>query len=332
MSALTRVTVKAVVLIAAWMLSSAAPLFAIVLWKAYGGTLYVPELLTVMSGHLLNAGLTIGLAATAAAIAEHPSTAAIVTLGVTISTWMVNFLAAVQGGVWERVAAYTPTAMVAEFQHGLVRLSVLLIAAALIGTGLVLAAVWMQLAVSIRRRVMASVVVAGIAAGIVVACTFARPSWDTSENRMNSFSKADEDALKEIRQPLGIRVYLAPEDPRRVDLERQALSKLRRVMPDLQVEYVSGTSIGLFEQTSDHYGEIWYEFGSRKEMSRQTSAEGVLETIYGVAGVHPAAGGDVIVFRGHPLAVPPTGAAIVFYGVWPVVVTIAAVLSQRRRL
>ena len=332
MSALSRVSAKALVLEAAWMIASAAPIIAILLWKAYGGTVYVPELVTVGGGHLLNAGLTIALAAAAASIAEHPSTAAIMTLGVTVGTWIVNFFAAVQGGVWERVAAYTPTAMVAEFQHGLVRLNVVLIAAALIGAGLMLAAVWMRLGDSIRRRVVESVVLTATAALVVWACTFVRPSWDTSENRMNSFGESEEATLRQIRQPLHIRVYLAPEDPRRVDLERRALSKLRRVMPSLQVEYVSATSIGLFEQTSDHYGEVWYDLGGRKEMNRQTSAEGVLETIYTLAGVTPAAESDETVFRGHPLAVPPNGAAVVFYGAWPTVVIVMAVFSRKRRL
>ena len=332
MSALSRVSAKALVLLAAWMIASAAPIIAIVLWKAYGGTVYVPELVTVGGGHLLNAGLTIALATAAASIAEHPSTAAIMTLGVTVGTWIVNFFAAVQGGVWERVAAYTPTAMVAEFQHGLVRLNVVLIAAALIGAGLMLAAVWMRLGDSIRRRVMESVVLTVTAALVVWACTFVRPSWDTSENRMNSFGESEEATLRQIRQPLSIRVYLAPEDPRRVDLERRALSKLRRVVPNLQVEYVSATSIGLFEQTSDHYGEVWYDLGGRKEMNRQTSAEGVLETIYALAGVTPVSESDEPVFRGHPLAVPPKGAAVVFYGVWPAVVVGVAVFSRKRRL
>ena len=210
------------------------------------------------------------------------------TLGVTVGTWIVNFFAAVQGGIWERVAAYTPTAMVAEFQHGLVRLNVVLIAAALIGAGLMLAAAWMRLGISIRRRAVESGVLAVTAVLVVWACAFVRPSWDTSESRMNSFAEPAEATLRQIRLPLHMRAYLAPEDPRRVDLERQALSKLRRLMPNLQVEYMSATSIGLFEQTSDHYGEVWYELGGRKEMSRQTSAEGVLETIYTLAGVTPA--------------------------------------------
>ena len=51
-------------------------------------------------------------------------------------------------------------------------------------------------------------------------------------------------------------------------------------------------------------------------MSRMTTAEGVLETIYSIAGVTPPTNDDEV-FRGHPLAVPPRGAATVFYGIWP---------------
>jgi len=60
--------------------------------------------MTVAFGHMLNAGLTIALASAAAALTEHPSTAAILTLSVTVGTWILNFIAAVQGGIWERLA------------------------------------------------------------------------------------------------------------------------------------------------------------------------------------------------------------------------------------
>lgn len=147
---------------------------------------------------------------------------------------------------------------------------------------------------------------------------------------MNSFPEADEQELSRIRIPLRIEAHLAPEDPRRTDLEHRALGRLRRVMPNLKVEYVSATSIGLFEQTSLHYGEIWYELGGRKEMSRLTTAEGVLETIYALAGMAPPAGDDEPVFRGHPLAAPPRGAAAVFYIIWPAMVVLSGMLIRRR--
>jgi hypothetical protein len=325
-----RVAAKTIVLMAGWILASAPTVAAVILWKSYGGTIYPPELLSVIAGHLLNAALTIALAAAAASLTDHPSTAAIVTLSVTVGTWIINFIAAVHGGLWERAAGYTPTAMVAEFQHGLVRLDVLLAASTLVLLGLAISAIWMRLGVSIQRRAYESVVAGALAAAAIVACTFLTTNWDLSENRMNSFPKPDEEALERIREPLRIEAHLAAEDPRRVDLERQALSKLRRVMPRMQVQYVANTTTGLFEQTAEHYGEVWYELGGRRAMSRTTTVEGVLEAIYALAGVPPPGEEDGAIFRGHPLAVPPKRAAAVFYGMWPALVVAGGVFLRRR--
>jgi hypothetical protein len=177
-----------------------------------------------------------------------------------------------------------------------------------------------------------TIVLGALTAALVFTCTFVRPSWDTSESRMNSFPEADEEALAQIRTPLHIEAHLAPEDPRRADLERKAIAKLRRTMPNVDVHYVSATSIGLFEQTSPHYGEIWYELGGRREMTRVPTAEGALEMIYSLAGVKPPEENGDSAFRGHPLAVAPTGAAAVFYGIWPAAVVAGAFLAGRRQV
>ena len=330
MPAIARVSAKALVLLAAWMVAFAAPLVAIVLWRTYGGAVYPPELAAILLGHILNAGLTVALAAATASVSEHPSTAAILTLTVTVGTWVLAFVAAVQGGVWDRAAGYTPTAMVAEFQHGLVPLDAVLVSLTLIAAGLLIAAIWMRLGVSVRRRASESVLVAAVSTALVVLWTLVTPSWDLSENRMNSFPEGDEQTLRHIAGPLRIEAHFAPEDPRRADLEHRALSKLRRVMPGVQVQYVSATSIGLFEQTAPHYGEIWYDLHGKRTMSRTTTAEGVLETIYELAGVAAPVETDEP-FRGHPLATPPKGAAPVFYLVWPALVLAAALIVRRRR-
>jgi hypothetical protein len=330
MSPYARIAAKTLVLLAGWLIAMLPAVCAVALWRLYGGSVYLPEVATVAFGHLLNAGLTIALGAAMASLAPHPATAAILTLSVTVATWIVNFAAAVQGGWWERAALYTPAAMVAEFQHGLVRLSAVLTALVLILAGVGLAALWMRLGAPVKHRVYGSAGILAVAAVAIFASTWARPNWDTSESRGNSFPEGDEQALRRIRAPLRIVAHLAPEDPRRLDLERQALSKLRRVMPQLQVQYVSATSIGLFEQTSAGYGEIWYELGGRKIMSRMTTAESVLESIYSLAGVTaPAEAGDTE-FRGHPLAVYPKYAAPIFYDVWPALILAGAILRKRR--
>ena len=332
MPAALRVTAKALVLVAGWVVASIPVAVAVILWRSYGGSIFVPELATVAAGHLMNALLTIGLAAAAASMTEHPSTAAILTLSVTVGTWILNFIAAVQGGIWEQIAGYTPTAMVSEFQHGLIRVDVVIAASTLIVAGLALAAVWMRLAVAHQRRVAESMAVLAIATSVIAFGALVHTSWDTSESRWNSFSRSDEATLGAIDGPISIEVHLAPEDPRRVDFERQALSKLRRVRPDAHVRFTSATSIGLFEQTSPHYGEVWYEIDGRRTMSRATTAEAALESIYEAAGIPPPAEEENGVFRGHPLAVPPKGAATVFYGIWPAAVLAGAFVVHRRQV
>jgi hypothetical protein len=87
----------------------------------------------------------------------------------------------------------------------------------------------------------------------------------------------------------------------------------------------------LFEQTAPQYGEIWYELGGRRAMSRVTTAEGVLEAIYDVAGVAPPVENSEEIFRGHPLAATPEWAGSVFYIGWPLLVAVAVVLIRRRK-
>lgn len=330
MSSLLRMAAKAMVLFAGWLVAMLPPLSALLLWKSYGGTLYAPELITLILGHVLNAGLTIGLAAAMSSFTEHPSTAAILTLSVTVGTWILDIFGAVQGGLWERAAGYIPAALVSQFEHGLWRLDTTLIAIVLIVAGLSLAAVWMRLGVPVKQRALESAALGLLTAAAIFGCTFLTANWDNSESRGNSFPVADERALRHIRAPLRIEVHLAPEDGRRVELERQALAKLRRVLPHVDVRYLSSTSIGLFEQTSAGYGEIWYDLGGRRTMSRVTTAEGVLEAIYSLANVTPPTETEEEVFRGHPLAVHAKGAGTLFYAVWPGLFLAGGILMRRR--
>jgi ABC-2 type transport system permease protein len=321
---------KFAVLAAAWLITMSAAVMGLLLWTSYGGSSYAPEIATVALGHFLNGCLTIALGAAAASIAEHPSTAAILTLAFTVSAWVISFIAAIHGGLWERVGSYTPPALVAQFQSGLIRLDVVLSTIVLTIGGLAIAAIWRHTGVRVFRRLQASAMTGLAVAAAIALCLLIRPSWDASENRQNSFPEADQAALRQIHQRLQIEAHFAPEDARRGELERRALSKLRRVMPDLEVKYVSRTSIGVFEQNTDHYGEIVYTLGSRQDTSRIVTAEGVLETIYGLANVRPAAESDDDIFRGHPLAVPPRHAGLVFYGLWPAATAGVGLFLMRR--
>jgi ABC-2 type transport system permease protein len=330
MAPLSMVATKAMVLGVAWLLASVPIVLAGILWASYGGSLYAPEVGSLALGHFLNAGIVIALAAAAASLAEHPSTAAIIVLAFTVGTWVLSFVAAIQGGMWEQIAGYTPSEMLQAFRRGLVRLDLVIAASVLIAASLVLAAVWMRLGMSVRRRAAKSVAILGVASALAFAGSFVRPSWDVSENERNSFGASVVAILSKITAPLKIEAHLAPEDPRRFDLEKQTLSKLRRAMPDVTVEYVSGTATGLFEQASAHYGEIWYDLGGKRIVGRAATTDGVLDAIYEMAGIQPPQEGGAG-HRGHPLAAQSTGAAPLFYVAWPLAVLGLGLLYQKRR-
>jgi ABC-2 type transport system permease protein len=331
MAPLSMIATKVLVLGAGWLLAGVPIAFAGILWISYGGSLYAPEIAAVAIGHLLNAGLIIAVAAAAGALAEHPSTAAILVLAFTVGTWVLSFVAVFQGGIWEQIVSYTPSEMLQTFRRGLVRLDLMLVMLALIAAALVVAASWIRLGVPLPRRAAESVAIMGVAAVLAFGASLARPSWDISENERNSFSEADEALLERITAPLKIEAHLAPEDPRRFDLEQRTLSKLRRTMQKVTVEYVSGTTTGMFEQADAHYGEIWYNLGGKQTVGRTTTTDGVLDAIYELAGIQPPQEGEAG-HRGHPLAAQPTGAAALFYVIWPLGVLALGVFSHRRRL
>jgi hypothetical protein len=208
---------------------------------------------------------------------------------------------------------------------------VLLVAWAFIAAGLGLAAIWMRTGRGVRQRVREALTFVGLVAITAGGCMFVTSSWDASESRMNSFSRADEAALRTIGSRLRIEAHLAPEDPRRSDFEHRAMRKLHRVLPSTEVTYVSATSVGLFEQATSSYGEVWYELGGRRSMNRAVTAEAVLETIYELAGVAAPSTDADEGFRGHPLDASPRGAAVIFFGIWPGVVLLTWWRLQRRR-
>lgn len=313
----TKLSAKALALLAGWIVALVPGLVAIALWKFYGGHLHAPETLNLLLGHFLRALLSAGIAVAAAAIAENAASAAIVTLGFTVGTWALDFIAAGRGGFLQQLAAYTPTATLRFFEHGLLRLNIVVATVAIGMTGFALAAVWLHTGRTWRFRLPGTLALALILIFVIAGGNGVRASWDTSENRRNSFSRPDEAALSQIRQPLKITVFLSPEDPRLSDFEQNVLRKLRRILPRLEVDYSSNSRTGLFEKPEDHYGEIWYEMNGQKTMERSTIEEIVLEQIYKLASVNSPERGGENSFSGYPLAVEARGASWFFYGLWP---------------
>jgi ABC-type transport system involved in multi-copper enzyme maturation permease subunit len=314
----TKMIAKGLVILGGWLVALLPGLVAIALWKSYGGHLYAPETLNLLLGHLLRAILSVGIAVAAAALAESAASAAIVTLGITVGTWALDFVASGRGGWLQRLASYTPTAALRTFEQGLLKLSTTLVMVAIIVCSFALAGIWLHTGRTVRQRFVATASVAIVLGALMFGAASMRTSWDLSENRRNSFPAADEAALQQIQEPLRVTVILSPEDPRLADFEQNVVRKLRRSLRHLEVNYAASSQTGLFDNSEDHYGEIWYEMRGQKLMDRSTIEQVVLEQVYSLAGVTPPQTSETSEFSGYPLAAKPKLAAWIFYVVWPV--------------
>jgi hypothetical protein len=302
-------------LLIAWLISLVPFAIAMGLWSMYGGHLNGAELANVVAGYTLRFLLTAGLSMAAAALLPGAANAAVAVLAFTIGTWALDFVAAGRGGWIQRLATYTPAAVLRSFERGLFRVDVALVLCIMTFATLAITTIAIDLGADLRSRSLriAVVCIAAIVASIGAANI--RTSFDLSENRRSSFSPAERRALASIDEPLQLTVWLSPEDPRLADLEANTLLKLRRTMR-IDVAYPLEGRSALFEN-DDRYGTIEYRLGGRQAVNRSTTEAIVLETIFGLARV-PAPPPEESPYPGYPLRAQPRGAVAFFYWVWPV--------------
>lgn len=323
-------TLKAVVLVFAWSLALAPGFAALMLWRWYGGHLHGAEVWVVVAGHMLRGCVVIAVAFAAAALTESAASAAVLTLGVTLGTWALDFIAQVQGGVAQQLARFTPESSLRVFEQGELSAAIVVVALAVCITLVAIATISLHPGRPIRRRAARSAVALGVGALAILASSQLRVTADLSEDRRNSFAREDERALASVNGPIVVTAHLAPEDPRLMDLQRGVLHKLERIA-DVRVTTTARTGTGLFEKPADGYGEVWYEWNGRRRMSRSTTVPIVLETLYDLTGLQAPAVRAPDPYSGYPLAARPRGAAILFYFVWPLLVLGIAFIGIRRR-
>lgn len=325
-----RLAAKAGVLLLGWLAAWLPAFLAFVLWLGEGGHLHPGETFNVLLGHLLHGLLTLAIAVAAAAVCRSSASAAIVTLGVTVGAWALDFMAAGREGLIARLAPFTPAAALRTFEHGELRLEVVAVLLLVSLAGFVFAGLWLDPFHAVRTRAALSAALLLLTVGGAALAASWRSGWDLSEDRRNSFPKADEALLRTLRQPLRVTVHLAPEDPKRVDLERNVLAKLQRVVPRLEVTYAARSRTGLFEDADSHYGEIWYAVGPKRALLRSTTEPIVLEKIYELAGVAPPPAAPDPPYSGYPLTASARGAAPLFFVAWPLAAGLAFFISRGR--
>src|SRR3984893_9350627 len=325
----TLVLAKLAAVMVAWLLVSIPALSALVVWITLGGHLSAAETLNLLLGHLLYGLLVGAIALFAAAISESAATAAIIALAFTIGSWVLDFGLAGAPGLLEGVLRLSLTQTLRSFEQGLLSLSLLLGIVAGICGFTALSAVWLHPGQRLQIKLSRSVICVAIIAAVLALATQIRTSIDLSEDQRNSFPAADQRALAELREPLVITVRLAPEDPRYVDLRRNVLSKLQRVLPNVTVRLAT-TGQTMVGSTSDEaYGEIEYSYGGRLAKTRSTSHREALPLLYGLAGKPiptPIAGED---YPGYPLIAGSELTLLWFFAALPLLIAITWWWSRR---
>jgi ABC-2 family transporter len=319
----TLIVAKMTAISLAWLIAVIPALSALAIWAMLGGHLHAPETLNLLLGQLLYGLLVGAIALFAASVSEGSATAAIVALAFTIGSWVLDFALAGQPGLLEWIARLSLTQTLRTFEQGLLSIGLLLGLAVAIGGFAALAAIWLHPGVPARSKFMGSMACTAIIAAVLGVATQVRTSFDLTEDRRNSFPAADQRALAELREPLLITVHLAPEDPRYVDLRRNVLAKLERVLPRVTIRLAASGQSVVGSTSDEAYGEIEYSYGGRSAKTRSTSHREALPLLYELAGKSiptPVAGED---YPGYPLIAGGQGMLLWFCGALPLLIVIA---------
>jgi hypothetical protein len=122
---------------------------------------------------------------------------------------------------------------------------------------------------------------------------------------------------------------MAPEDPRYVDLQRNVLAKLERVLPKLSIRLAGGRHSLASNAGEDRYGEVEYSYGDRSDVSRSTSPREILPLLYVLAEVKPPAPAPAGDYPGYPLVARGEAALLWFFGGLPLLIALAWWRSRR---
>jgi ABC-2 type transport system permease protein len=108
-----------------------------------------------------------------------------------------------------------------------------------------------------------------------------------------------------------------------MDLQRNVLAKLERVLPSIAVHLATGHQSMLAGESDPSYGEIEYTYGGHWAKNRSTSEQEILPVLYGLAGSPVPVPSPADYYPGYPLVADAQPASAWFYGVAPLLILTA---------
>jgi ABC-2 type transport system permease protein len=328
----TLLAAKAVSVLFAWLIVELPSLLVLLIWRLSGGHVFTPETLCLLFGHFLYGVIVAFISLFAAAVAESASTAALLALACTLGSWVLDF-AAVGGNSWlAKISELSLSALLKPFEQGLLVWKVVGGIAIMTAGLFALTLLWWHPGRPLATKVRGTATVIIFCIALFVPLRRVTPSLDLTEDQRHSFSPVVRTALQQIRDPVRITVYLAPEDPRMMDFDRSILAKLRRALPRTEVVNLEADQTAIFRTGEDpNYGLVIYDVGSRRAESRSTSPEEILPLLWNLTGVPPPTADDPASYPGYPLVVNSSWAhELVFYALCPALTFVGWLLLSRR--
>ncbi len=297
-------------------------LSAVVGWKWMGGHLDGMEIFCLFSGYALYAWAVIGISFFAAAWTDSITGAGIVALALVLGSWVLDFMGDSSGSMIGSFSKLSMTPLLKSFERGLFTF-----AAAwqlfTVGIAFFILSIFGMLVLDFKRKWAGTGLVLVVAVFLGCMGSQTRLFSDLSEDKRNSFSPADERALRQITDLMTITVHLSLEDSRYLDFQKNILDKLQRLIPELNIK-----TYGKEIASDKYYGWINYEYGSQKERSTSNSEEEILPLIYRITGLKVVED-SLKDYPGYPLVVDATNAGFWFYLGLPLIFLGGFVLSGR---
>ncbi len=323
--------IKLAAMAVVWILILLPGILVLVFWQSLGGHIYWPEILTLLLGHSLYSLAIVCIAMFATAISSSLPTASMICLAATLGSWVLAF-AAGAGGWLSMMNSFSLTTLLRQFESGL--LSSVAITSFLVWSlsCFIAASVWLHPGRKLRSKMkMLLLSMATISAVAWVLVQMPR-YVDVTENHKHSFNPAHTHALQQMNEPLKITVHLSSEDSRRFDLEKKVLSKLRRIVPNLELVFPENQAAGLFGSSeSNNYGLIEYEYAGKRDQSYSNSAHEILPLLHALAGQVVEAELKQS-YSGYPLIADASGSKWVFYLLLPLIFLLGAIGARKPSL
>ena len=115
--------IKLAAMAVVWLLMLIAALSVLGIWQYLGGEIYFPEILTLILGHSLYVLTIVCIAMFATTVTSTLATAAIICLTATLGSWILDFTSSGQEGWLGALSHISLTALLRQFESGLLSLA-----------------------------------------------------------------------------------------------------------------------------------------------------------------------------------------------------------------